>query len=80
MTIKNQIKTTILLALLTALLLWIGSLFGKSGFYFALIFVAIMNFGSYWFSDRIVLWMYRAKEAKKSDYPKLYKIVEEVAI
>ena len=79
MTIKNQIKTTILLALLTALLLWIGSLFGKSGFYFALIFVAVMNFGSYWFSDRIVLFMYGAKEAKKSEYPKFYKIVEETA-
>lgn len=79
MTIKNQVKTAILLALLTALLLWIGGLFGKIGFYFALIFVGLMNFGSYWFSDRIVLWMYRAKEAKQSEYPKLYKIVKEIA-
>ena len=76
---KNQIKTAILLGLLTALLLFIGSLFGKSGFYFALIFVALMNFVSYWWSHKIVLWMYRAKEAKKSEYPKLYKIVGEVA-
>ena len=79
MTIKNQLKTVVLLALLTALFLWIGSLFGKTGFYFALIFVGLMNFGSYWFSDKIVLMMYRAKEAKQSDYPKLYKIVKEVA-
>lgn len=79
MTIKNQIKTAVLLALLTALLLWIGSLFGKTGFYFALIFVGIMNFVSYWFSDKIVLWMYKAKEAKQSEYPKLYKVVKEVA-
>jgi heat shock protein HtpX len=68
-----------LLALLTALLLWIGSFFGKTGLYFALVFVGIMNFASYWFSDKIVLWMYRAKEAKQAEYPKLYKIVKEVA-
>ncbi len=79
MTIKNQLKTAVLLAVLTALLLWIGSFFGKTGFYFALIFVGIMNFASYWFSDKIVLWMYRAKEAKQSEYPKLYKIVKEVS-
>ncbi|MBI1934963.1 zinc metalloprotease HtpX [Candidatus Woesearchaeota archaeon] len=76
---KNQLKTAVLLALLTAVFLWVGSLFGRTGFYFALIFVGIMNFGSYWFSDKIVLWMYRAKEAKESEYPKLYKIVKEVA-
>ena len=79
MTIKNQVKTAVLLALLTALLLWIGSFFGKAGLYFALVFVGIMNFGSYWFSDKIVLWMYRAKEAKQDEYPKLYKIVKEVS-
>jgi len=79
MTIKNQVKTAVLLAMLTALLLWIGSFFGKTGFIFALIFVGLMNIGSYWFSDKIVLWMYRAKEAKQSEYPKLYKIVKEVS-
>ena len=79
MTMKNQIKTAILLAILTALFLFIGSFFGRSGFYFALVFVAIMNFGSYWFSSKIVLWMYKAKEAKQRDYPKLYKAVREVA-
>ena len=79
MTIKNQLKTAVLLALLTAILLWIGSFFGRAGLIFALIFVGLMNFGSYWFSDKIVLWMYRAKEAKQSEYPKLYKVVKEVA-
>ena len=79
MAIKNQLKTAVLLALLTALLLWIGSFFGKSGFYFALVFVGIMNFGSYWFSHKIVLWMYRAKEAKQSAYPNLFKDVKEVS-
>ncbi len=79
MTIKNQLKTAVLLALLTALLLWIGSFFGRAGLIFALIFVGLMNFGSYWFSDKIVLWMYKAKEANQSEYPKLYKIVKEVS-
>ena len=79
MSLKNQVKTAMLLALLTALFLFIGSIFGKTGFIFALIFVGIMNFGSYWFSHRIVLWMYRAKEAKRSLYPELYRIVKEVA-
>ncbi|MBI2654998.1 zinc metalloprotease HtpX [Candidatus Woesearchaeota archaeon] len=79
MTIKNQLKTVVLLSVLTALLLWIGSLFGKAGFYFAIVFVGLMNFGSYWFSDKIVLWMYKAKEAKQSEYSKLYKIIKEVS-
>ena len=78
MSMKNQLKTAILLALLTALFLWIGSFFGKTGLVFALIFVGLMNFGSYFFSDKIVLWMYRAKEAKQSEQPKLYKAVKEV--
>ena len=79
MSIKNQVKTAVLLALLTALLLWVGSLFGKTGLVFAVLFVGLMNIGSYWFSDKIVLWMYRAKEAKQSEQPKLYKVVKEVA-
>jgi len=79
MVIKNQVKTAVLLAMLTALLLWIGSFFGRTGLIFAVIFVGLMNIGSYWFSDKIVLWMYRAKETKQSEYPKLYKTVKEVA-
>ena len=76
--LKNNLKVAMLLAILTALLLFVGSLFGKGGFIFAIIFVVLMNFGSYWFSHKIVLWMYRAKEAKEQDYPKLYKIIKEV--
>ena len=71
MSIKNQLKTAVLLAVLTALFLFIGSFFGRKGFYFALVFVGLMNLGSYWFSDKIVLWMYRAKEAKQGEYLKL---------
>src|SRR3989344_5640992 len=79
MTIKNQLKTAVLLALLTALFLWIGSFFGRTGFYFALVFIGLMNLGSYWFYHKIVLWMYRAREAKESEYPKFYKIVKEIS-
>ncbi|MBI2557882.1 zinc metalloprotease HtpX [Candidatus Woesearchaeota archaeon] len=76
---KNQFKTAILLAVLTALFLGVGSLFGRGGLIFAAVFVGIMNFGSYWFSHKIVLWMYRAKEAKQSEHPKLYKAAKEVS-
>jgi heat shock protein HtpX len=76
---QNQFKTLVLMACLTALLLWIGSFFGQTGFYFALIFVGIMNFVSYFFSDKIVLFMYRAKEIKQTDNPRFFRIVKEVS-
>ena len=77
--IKNQFKTAILLGLLTALLLGVGSFFGKSGLLIAGIFVVLMNFGTYWFSDKMVLAMYRAKPASKEEYSRLYEIVQEVS-
>jgi heat shock protein HtpX len=62
------------------LLLWVGDLVGgMSGLTIALVFAVIMNFGAYWFSDKLVLAMYRAKEVKESEEPELYKIVREVA-
>jgi heat shock protein HtpX len=77
----NQIKTFILMALLTALLVWIGSLVGgRSGAVFALVFAGVMNFGVYWFSDRIVLKMYRAKPVTEAEQPALYRIVRELAL
>ena len=80
MAIGNQIKTVLLLGLLTGLLLWVGDLVGgPSGLTFALIFAIAINFGSYWFSDKIVLKMYGAKEVKESEEPDLHKIVREVA-
>lgn len=78
MSVKNQFKTVILLGALTGILLWIGSFWGQSGLAFALIFSIAMNFGAYWFSDKLVLAIYRAKEVKESEYPKLYKIVRGV--
>lgn len=76
--IGNQFKTVILLGVLTAVLLWAGSMFGgRQGLIIALVFVVLMNFGTYWFSDRIVLRMYRAKPVKKGEH--LYQLVKEVA-
>ncbi|MBN2457570.1 zinc metalloprotease HtpX [Candidatus Woesearchaeota archaeon] len=76
---KNQFKTIMLLGVLTALLLWVGQLLGGAqGLTIAIIFVGLMNFVMYWFSDKIVLAMYRAKEADKDS--KLYHIVKEVAM
>ena len=76
--IKNQLKTVVLLALLTALLLWIGSFWGRSGIIIGLIFAILINFVSYWYSDKIVLAMYHAKPVSESEAPRLYKIVREV--
>ena len=78
MGVINQFKTAILLGLLSALLLWIGSFWGQSGLITALIFAAIMNIGSFYFSDKIVLALYRAKVIAEKDNPKLYHIVKEV--
>lgn len=75
----NQLKTVVLLGLLTALLLWVGNfLGGSSGLVVAAILVLIMNVGSYWFSDKIVLMMYRAKEVTDKNH-QLYKTVKEVS-
>lgn len=76
----NQIRTTILLAAMTALILWIGSLFGgRSGMLIALVLAAGMNFFSYWYSDKIVLRMYRAREVDSRQAPELYDMVGSLA-
>ena len=60
---KNMLKTTILLVALTGLMVLIGDYFGgRGGMIIALLFAVIINFGSYWYSDKIVLKMYRARE------------------
>ncbi|MBD3164451.1 M48 family metalloprotease [Candidatus Woesearchaeota archaeon] len=79
MSFQNQFRTVILLGALTGILIWIGSFWGYSGMALAFIFAILMNFGSYWFSDKIVLKIYRAKEIRESDNPRLFKIVKEVA-
>ncbi|MCF8037895.1 MAG: zinc metalloprotease HtpX [Desulfohalobiaceae bacterium] len=76
----NQLKTGLLLGLLTALILLFGRLLGgQSGLIFAFILAIAMNVGSYWFSDRIVLSMYKARELSPQDAPALHRIVEELA-
>ncbi|NOY68004.1 MAG: zinc metalloprotease HtpX [Deltaproteobacteria bacterium] len=76
----NQIKTTVLLAALTGIILWIGGMFGgKGGMLFAFILAGGMNFSSYWYSDKIVLRMYKAEEITPETNPGVYRIVERLA-
>jgi heat shock protein HtpX len=76
----NALKTTVLLALLTGLLMWMGqTLGGAQGLVLGLVLAVVMNFGSYWFSDKIVLRMYGARELSEQDAPELYRIVRELA-
>lgn len=76
----NRLKSVMLLATLTALLLWVGQLLGgQNGMVMALIFAGFMNFGAYWFSDKIVLRMYGAQELTESDARDLYSIVRGLA-
>jgi heat shock protein HtpX len=77
----NRLRTTILLAVLTALVVWIGQMFGgPNGAVLALIFAGVMNFFSYWFSDKIVLRMYGAQEISQNDDPELFDIVRELTV
>ncbi|MFP4240787.1 MAG: zinc metalloprotease HtpX [Chitinispirillaceae bacterium] len=76
----NTLKTTFLLAALTGLLVVFGNMLGGSqGATVALLIAGIMNFVSFWFSDKIVLAMYKAKAVGPQDAPKLYRIVERLA-
>jgi heat shock protein HtpX len=76
----NRMKTVLLLATLTGLLLAIGNLFGgKTGMMLMFLVSMAMNFGSYWFSDKIVLSMYGAREATAREAPVLYEIVVNLA-
>jgi len=76
----NMIRTTVLLAGLTGLLLLIGGLVGgRSGMFLALIFSFVMNFGAYWYSDKLVLKMYHAREVSSADAPDLYRMVQRLA-
>ena len=77
----NTLKTTFFLAVLTVLFIFIGSLLGgKSGATMALIMAGVMNIGAYWFSDKIVLAMYKAKEVPEREAPELHSIVRELTM
>src|SRR5690349_11477103 len=76
---SNVMKTTLLLGGLSALLLGIGELLGGAqGLVFAFGFALLMNFGSYWFSDKIVLRMYNAQEVGPGH--RLYETVTRLAM
>src|SRR5579884_4318127 len=76
----NVFKTAVLLAALTGLLLLIGDWWaGPSGLIIALIIALVMNFVSYWFSDKIALSMAGAREVSEQEAPQLYQVVARVA-
>ena len=77
---SNRMRTTFLLAAMTVFLVFLGNLLGgRQGMIFALILAAGMNFFSYWFSDKMVLRMYRANEVSANEAPELYQIVQTLA-
>ena len=76
----SQIKTVLLLALLSAIIIMLGGLMGgRTGVILAFGLALIMNVGSYWYSDKIVLSMYKARELAPEEAPYLHKIVEELS-
>lgn len=78
---SNTLKTGALLGLMTGLLVLIGGYFGGSqGMSIAFVMAFLMNFGTYWFSDRIVLAMYRAQPVSEAEAPELHRIVQGLAL
>jgi heat shock protein HtpX len=76
---KNNMKTALLLGSLAGLMVFLGSLLGgRSGAMLGLVFAAVMNLGSYWFSDRIALKMSRARPVSRGEAPQLYAAVERL--
>ncbi|MCR4309265.1 MAG: zinc metalloprotease HtpX [Deltaproteobacteria bacterium] len=77
----NTLKTTLLLAVLTVLFVLVGNAIGgQSGMVFAFGLAIVMNVGSYWFSDKIVLRMYKAREVTEAESPQLHGMVHRLAL
>lgn len=77
---NNVLKTTFLLTLLTILLVIMGgAVGGQGGMIIAFLLAAAMNFGSYWFSDKIVLRMYNAHQVSREEHPAFYGMIERLA-
>jgi heat shock protein HtpX len=77
---SNVFKTTLLLTVMTLLLMVVGRAFGgQRGMLIALVFAAVMNFVSYFFSDKIALATYRAQAVSREDLPRVYNIVERLS-
>jgi heat shock protein HtpX len=72
----NSLKTVLLLGLLTGIILFIGSFWGQQGLAIALVMSIIMNFASYFFSDKIALRMYRAQPVTREQAPQLYRVLD----
>ena len=77
----NTTKTIVLMVVLTVLLVFVGgALGGRQGMIMAFIFASVMNLVSYWFSDKIVLRMYKAREVTEAEAPVLYGITRDLAM
>jgi heat shock protein HtpX len=77
----NRLRTVILLGALTGLLMLIGGYFGgRQGVVIAFVIAVVMNFGTYWFSDKVVLAMYRGREVSEAQAPELFGIVKGLAL
>lgn len=76
----NNIKTVLLLGAMTGLFLFIGGYAGgESGMLIAFIFAAVMNIGAYWFSDKMVLRAYKARNLSESEAPEIHAMVSRMA-
>ena len=76
----NTLKSLVLLVVLSAILMWIGgAIGGKQGLVIAFGFAMVMNFASYWWSDKIVLSLYGAKEVNQEEAPELYGIIQDLS-
>ncbi|PJB32869.1 MAG: protease HtpX [Deltaproteobacteria bacterium CG_4_9_14_3_um_filter_65_9] len=76
----NTFKTTLLLGLLTVVLVFGGLMLGgQEGMIFAFILAVAMNFGVYFFSDKMVLSMYKAEEVRESEFPEVFQIVRDLS-
>jgi heat shock protein HtpX len=77
---ENRVKTLLLLVGMTAFLIVVGRMLGgRQGMYIAFLLALAMNFFSYWFSDKMVLKMYGAREVSPAEAPQLHQIVDELA-
>ena len=76
MLMANNFKTALLLGLLTGIILFIGSFWGRQGLTIALVMSIVMNFASYFFSDKIALSMYHAQPVTREQAPQLYRILD----
>lgn len=77
---NNALKTTLLLSVLTALLVFFGRVAGgESGMLTAFFFACVMNLGAYWFSDKLVLSLYRAQRVSEAEAPEVHEIVRTLA-